>query len=111
MKFLKQIKHFISYLLILTIYFPAIASTVPESLLISTRAKMLAQQAIISGAVHTGLAGATGENVGQVWKDEVLSGGLALTQAKIGDIAQDKGLKTGSPIKTAYTLLPAHYTA
>lgn len=65
------------------------------------RAKILAQQAIISGAVRTGLAGASGENVGQAWKDEALSMGLALGQSKIGDIAQDNGLKSGSLGKVA----------
>ena len=60
------------------------------------RTKILAQQSLISGAVRTGLAGATGDKPGQAWKDEALSMGLALAQSKIGDIAQDNSLKSGS---------------
>ena len=65
------------------------------------RTKILAQQGLISGAVRTGLAGATGDKPGHAWKDEALSMGLALAQSKIGDIAQDNDLKTGSIGKTA----------
>lgn len=76
------------------------------------RTKIITQQALINGAVRTGLAGATGENIGQLWKEEALSGGLALTQSKIGDIGDKKELKTGSIGKVAmHSVTGAIYSA
>ena len=74
--------------------------------------KIITQQGLINGAVRTGLAGATGEDLGKLWKEEALSGGLALGQSKIGDISQDKGLKTGSFGKVAmHSLTGGIYSA
>ncbi len=58
------------------------------------------------------MAEKTSEDVGTLWRDEALSSGLALGQSVVGDIALEKGFKTGSAEKVAmHTLTGTAYSA
>lgn len=79
---------------------------------IAQRATILAKTGAIGVGVCVALSSGTGEKLADIVKGETLSGGLALGQSVVGDIAQEKGFKTGSAEKVAmHTLTGTAYSA
>ena len=79
---------------------------------VAQRATILAKTGAIGVGVRGALSSGTGEKLADIVKGETLSGGLALGQSVVGDIALEKGFKTGSAEKVAmHTLTGTAYSA
>ncbi len=79
---------------------------------VAQRATILAKTGAIGVGVPSVLSSGTGEKLGDIVRGETLSGGLALGQSVVGDIALEKGFKTGSAEKLAmHTLTGTAYSA
>jgi hypothetical protein len=68
---------------------------------LSQRAVIVGKNAGVGLAVRSALSSGSGEKIGNILKAETLSGGLALGQSVIGDIAIKKDIKNGSLTKIA----------